>query len=115
MPRSDSFGRQAPPRVKGRASARDAHHASQEMQNFDPEFSETLDADSVASYEPGDYEPGEVAVGVKKAGVTPVRVGLPTVGRAFYFEKLLVVTEGLSVSVGYKEQKKGCWSRRRAW
>ena len=44
-----------------------------------------------------------------------VRVDLPTVGKPFYFEKLFVVTEGISVAVRYKERPKGCWARRSVW
>ena len=56
-----------------------------------------------------------IGAGPKKAGVTPVRVDLPAVGKPFYFEKLFVVGDAGSIAVRYKERPKGCWARRSVW
>lgn len=43
--------------------------------------------------------------GAMGSGVTPVRVNLPIDGQAFYFEKLLVQDDALTVSFDYKKLK----------
>jgi len=73
-----------------------------------------VDSEAHGAYDPSRGVVG-APVGAKKAGVTPVRVELPLAGRSFYFEKLIVVTEPLAVTVRYKEKRKSFFARRSVW
>jgi len=52
--------------------------------------------------------------GGKVRGVLPVQVEMPTVGKQFYFEQLLVSERDLTLKVCYKREDKGCYNKRSA-
>lgn len=84
-----------------------------EMEAAHKEMQKEMEA--AANDRAGGDEVVGAGAGAKKAGVTPVRVALPIVGKPFFFEKLLHTSDELQLHVSYKERSKSCFRRRSLW